>query len=99
MTVNNVSGISFAGKYQINANQNMPSQEACLKRDALVGFWTGKAKNGEEIQKQLKDFYTGNEYAKDPNKKLDIVLELDDADNAEFEKSMDVVGQKFSTVA
>jgi len=99
MLANSVSGVSFAGKYQLNANQNMPDKEACLKRDAVIGFWTAKAKNGEEVQKQLKDFYTSSEYEKDPNKNLDIVLELDDADSTEFEKSMDFVGQKFSVVA
>ena len=27
------------GKYQIDANQKMPNNEACLRRDTAVGFW------------------------------------------------------------
>lgn len=89
---------SFAGKYQINANQTMKDQETCLKRDSLIGFWTTKAKDGDKIQQQLKDFYTGP-YEKDKTAALDIVLDIPDAENANFEESMNQVGQNFSKIA
>lgn len=89
---------SFAGKYQLNANQTMKDQETCLKRDALLGFWTTNAKDGEKVAKQMKDFYTGD-YEKDKTAKLDIVLEIPNEQDADFEKSMQLVGQNFSKIA
>ena len=98
MSLNAMSSLNFTGKYSMNANQTMPSQDACLKRDNLVGFWTTKAKDGEKVYKQLKDFYL-NDYNKNPNAKLDIVLELPDAEDKNFEESMKKVGQNFSKLA
>ena len=89
---------SFAGKYQLNANQEMKDQDTCLKRDALMGFWSTKAKDGDKIAQQMKDFYTGD-YEKDKGAKLDIVLEIPDDQDAYFEKSMQAVGQNFSKIA
>lgn len=93
--MNEVSSLNFTGRYTLNANQAMPNQEACLKRDSLVGFWTTKAKDGEKVYEQLKDFYQ-NDYNKNPNAKLDIVLELPNAEDKNFEESMKKVGQNFS---
>ena len=89
---------SFAGKYQLNANQTMKDQDTCLKRDALLGFWATNAKDGDKITQQMKDFYTGA-YEKDKTAALDIVLEIPDAQDADFEKSMQAVGQNFSKIA
>ncbi len=96
--MNEVSSLNFTGRYALNANQAMPNQETCLKRDSLVGFWTTKAKDGEKVYGQLKDFYQ-NEYNKNPNAKLDIVLELPNTEDKNFEESMKKVGQNFSKLA
>lgn len=100
MTVGSINSLqSFTGKYQLNANQEMPNQDACLKRDALIGFWSTQAKDGGAVADQLKNFYTSDAYKKDPNAKLDITLEIADDKDKEFEDSMNAVGQKFDKVA
>ena len=98
MTINAIDSTSFTGKYQLNANQTMPDQETCLKRDALMGFWASKSKDGDKIHQQLKDFYVSDEYKKDNSKALDVTFEIPDSDDADFEKSMNIVGQKFNKV-
>ncbi len=93
--MNEVSSLNFTGKYTLNANQSMPSQEACLKRDSLIGFWTTKAKDGDKVYEKLKNFFQ-TDYNKNPNAKLDIILEIPDAEDKNFEESMKKVGQNFS---
>ena len=96
MNLNSISSQSFAGKYSLNANQAMPNQDACLKRDTLLGFWTQNAKNGDKVYKQLSDFYM-NGYNKNPNAPLNIVLDIPDSEDKNFEASMKAVGQNFSS--
>ena len=98
MTMNAIDSTSFTGRYQLNANQAMPNQEACLKRDALMGFWSQKAKDGDKIHQQLTNFYTSDEYKADKNKALNITFEIPDSDDADFEQSMNIVGQKFDKI-
>lgn len=98
MTVNAINSTSFTGKYQLNANQAMPNQETCLKRDALMGFWAQSAKDSDKIHQQLKDFYLSDEYKADNNKALNITFEIPDSSDADFEKSMNIVGQKFDKI-
>lgn len=89
---------AFRGTYQLNANQTMPNQDACLLRDTLIGAWSAKASNGEDVIKQLHDFYT-KDYEKNKTAPLNIELKLPDADNANFEDSMNKCGQKFNKLA
>ena len=95
--MNGINAVNFTGKYTVNANQEMKDQETCLKRDALMGFWAANSKDGEKINQQLKDFYVG-EYKTNPNAKLDITFDIPDNKDADFEKSMNLVGQKFDKV-
>ncbi len=90
--------LNFAGKYQLNANQTMPSQEACLKRDYMLGVACGYAQNGDEISKKLANFYNGV-YNIDKNAPFDVVFEIPDNMNATFEDCMSKVGQKFNKLA
>lgn len=92
------SNINFTGKYQVNANQDMKDQDTCLNRDALMGFWAGKSKDGEAIHKQLTDFYTGNVYKENKSAPLDITFDIPDSEDKNFEESMNLVGQKFNKV-
>ena len=94
----NMSPVNFRGKYQIDANQNMPTQEACLKRDFAVGFWINQAKNGAELQTKFRDFIQGD-YSNDVNKPCKLTFELDDKMNQDFEETMNIVGQKFDKLA
>lgn len=89
---------AFTGTYKLNANQEMPNQEACLLRDTLIGAWSAKASNGEDVVKQLHDFYT-KDYEKNKTAPCNIELKLPDADNTNFEDSMNKCGQKFDKIA
>ena len=91
------SNLNFTGKYQVNANQEMSSQDNCLKRDALMGFWATKSKDGDKIQQQLKDFYTGP-YNENKTAPLNITFEIADSEDKDFEESMKIVGQKFDKI-
>lgn len=94
----NVSPVSFKSKYQINANQELPSQEACLKRDFAVGFWINAAENGNKLQSEFKNFING-EYKNDVTKPCNLTFELDDKYDHDFEETMNLVGQKFNKLA
>ena len=94
----NISSVNFQGKYQINANQTMPTKEACLKRDFAVGFWINQADNSTELQSKFKDFIAG-EYKEDVIKPCDLTFELDDKYNHDFEETMKSVGQNFDKLA
>ncbi len=99
MTVGSVNSVqSFTGKYQLNANQQMSNLDECLKRDALIGFWSTQAKDGGSVADGLQEFYKSERYKNNPNVKLDITLELPDNRDAEFEQSMKSIGQKFNKV-
>ena len=98
MNIAAVNSPSFSGTYQLNANQEMPTKEACLKRDAMIGAWSTKAQNGDEVAKQLTDFYT-NDYEKNKTAPCNINLVLTDTDDANFEDSMNQCGQKFTKLA
>ncbi len=95
MNSNVNSVLSFAGKYSLNANQTMSNQNTCLLRDTLIGAWTTKAKDGDKIHEQLKNFYL-NDYNKNPKAPLNIILDIPNADDKNFEESMKKVGQNFS---
>ena len=88
------SNLNFAGKYQLNANQAMPNQDACLKRDYMLGVACGYAYNGEEVSKKLADFYNGL-YNKDKSAPCDVVFNIPKNQEVMFEESMSKVGQKF----
>ena len=90
--------INFTGRYEVNANQTMPTKDACLKRDASIGFWAQRSKDGEKIHSQLKDFYTGD-YKTNPSKPLNIVFDIPDSEDKNFEETMNMVGQKFNKLA
>lgn len=92
-----IDAVNFTGKYQVNANQQLPNQETCLKRDALMGFWSEKSKDGDKIQKDLKDFYTTT-YNQDKTAPLNITFDIPDSEDKNFEDSMNLVGQKFNKV-
>lgn len=88
---------NFTGKYSLNANQQMDTAEACLKRDALMGFWAVRAKNGEKVQNKLIDFYKGD-YETNKTKELNIKFNLPDSMDKDFEESMNYIGQKFEKI-
>ena len=92
------SNLYFAGKYQLNANQTMPNQDACLKRDFLLGVACGYAQNGDEISKKLADFYNGA-YNADKYAPCNVVFEIPDKMNDTFEECMSKIGQKFDKLA
>ena len=90
--------INFTGRYEVNANQTMPTKGACLKRDAAIGFWAQKSKDGEKIHSQLKDFFMGD-YKINPSKSLNIVFDIPNSEDKNFEEIMNIVGQKFNKLA
>lgn len=94
----NVSPVSFHGKYQIDANQKMPNNEACLRRDTAVGFWINFAENGKEVKDEFVDFIAG-EFNEGEHKSCPLTLELDDKYDHDFEETMNAVGQKFDKLA
>jgi hypothetical protein len=93
-----IDAVNFTGKYQVNANQQLSNQETCLKRDALMGFWSAKSKDGEAIHKQLTDFYQGDVYKANKSAPLDITFNIPDSEDKNFEESMNLVGQKFNKI-
>jgi len=98
MKVNNVSMTNFAGKYRINANQILENDSDCLRRDALIGFWTTKARNGENIHKRLIDFYKGD-YEQNREKALNVTFDLPSKLDKDFEESMNSIGQSYNRLA
>lgn len=90
--------ISFTGVYETNINQNMPTNNACLKRDAVVGYWSQMAKNSDNIRTQLKDFYMGD-YNIDSRKPLYVIFDVPNSEDDNFEQSMYMVGQEFDKLA
>ena len=94
----NVSPVNFKSKYQIDANQKMTNNDACLKRDFAVGVWINQADNNVALQKTFKDFITG-EYEEDVTKPCNLTFELDDKYDYDFEETMKAVGQKFDKLA
>ena len=91
------SNLNFSGKYKLNANQQMKTPEECLKRDFALGFWLGKSKDGEKIGKDLTDFYNGA-YKQDKAQQINIILDIPDSEDKNFEESMSIVGQKFDKI-
>ena len=85
MKVNAINSTSFTGKYQLNANQTMPNQETCLKRDALMGFWASYSKDGDKITKTLKDYFNSPEYDSNRYKEVPVTFEIPDNYDSEFE--------------
>ena len=94
----NVSPVNFRGKYQINANQTMPTKEACLKRDFAVGFWINNAENSNELQSKFKNFIE-SDYDENKTKPCILTFEFDNKYDHDFEETMNVVGQKFNKLA
>ncbi len=92
------SNLNFAGKYRLDANQTMPNQDACLKRDYMLGVACGYAYNGDEVSKNLADFYKGA-YNKDKYAPCNVVFNIPDDKNALFEESMSKIGQKFDKLS
>lgn len=94
----NAANVSFGNRYQLNANQTLGNQKDCLLRDYMIGVWSGYAKNGDEINGKLQDFYKG-EYEQNNNAPCNIIMDLPDGVSAEFENCMKKVGQKFNRLA
>ncbi len=92
------SNLNFAGKYRLNANQTMPDEEACLKRDYMLGTACSYAKNGQKAAKQLENFYK-DMYKKNPSAPCNLELDFPDDMDAIFETSMSKVGQNFDKLA
>ncbi|MBQ7450339.1 hypothetical protein IJS77_02885 [bacterium] len=88
---------SFSGKYTLDANQKMETQDACLRRDFALGFICEKANNGEEVKKTLNTFY-GNEYYKSPDKQVNITIDLPYKYDGVFEQLMAHLGQNFEKI-
>ena len=93
-----VGNVSFGSKYSVNINQPMKTKEDCLKRDFVLGVCYAKAKNGAEAMDQAKKFFAG-EYNKNPQAACNVVLDMPDSMNAEFEDAMHTIGQNFSKIA
>jgi len=88
---------NFKGVYKLNANQQLGKDEKCFQRDALMGYWSARAINGESVERQLKDFYKG-EYEENQDKPLNIAFHLPDELDSDFEASMNYVGQNFEKI-
>lgn len=98
MQINSVSTTNFNGKYQLNANQIMKTDVEYLKRDALMGFWSARSKNGEKIHQKLIDFYKGD-FEQNVEKPLNITFDIPSKYNKHFEESMDSIGQAYTKLA
>jgi hypothetical protein len=97
MNVTPISTNNFTGQYYLNVNQDMPSKEACLKRDTFVGAWCVQAENREQVLAKMDSFFKKDgDYDKDNSKPCNIVLELPDKDDDNFEYCMEQIGQKFT---
>ena len=95
------SGFSqnFSGKYQIDANQEMKTSEACLARDKAVGMML--ALNDNDVNKASVEKLNGflkNEYKANTSAPCKLDILVDDKYDKDFEKVMNTVGQKFSKV-
>ena len=92
MQIRNINNNSnFTGVYQLNANQPMPDQNSAVRRDMALGYWTQLANNGNTIYDELESFFNG-EYNSNPDKELNIQLDLPDNKNKDFEEMMNVIG-------
>ena len=83
--------ISFNGRYEVNANQPMATTAACIRRDYVLGFCAGRAKNGNAIIAKVR--------SSDPSAACNVVFDVPDANDKDFEEVMNVVGQKFKKLA
>lgn len=93
-----IDALNFCGKYELNANQKMPDQKACLMRDYMLGATCSYARNGEVVSQKLADFYNG-QYNKDKSAPCNIVFDIPSNLDAQFEENMNKVGQKFNKIA
>jgi hypothetical protein len=99
MEIKNLQSPQFTGKYTLNANQAMPSHKECLTRDAFVGAMGSIAKNSQEIQSKLNDFYAPEgTYAKNEWAPCNLTFDLKDSDDKLFENCMTQIGQRFNKV-
>jgi hypothetical protein len=99
-TINTALSPNFTSRYKLDANQEMPSQDACLTRDAFIGAWGAQAKNSKSVLQKLNAFYSQHgAYEQDKNTPCEITLNLKDTDDNNFEYCMEQIGQKFSKLA
>jgi hypothetical protein len=78
----------------------MPSQKDCLTRDAFIGAMGSIAKNSQEIQSKLNDFYAPDgAYSKNVTAPCNLTFDLKDSDNKRFEECMTQIGQHFDKIA
>ena len=94
-----ISGISFAGRYELNANQPLPERKNVPKRDAVIGLFTQIADRGDKIYNDMEYFYKSEKYKRNPHARLDIVLDIPDINDTQFEEIMDILGQKYNKIA
>ena len=98
MRLNHINNINFSSKFQLDANQEMPTRNDCILRDGLVGFWTSRSSNHREIHKQINNFFQ-KDYKMHKNKPLHIVLNIPDDSDENFKESMKMCGQKFDKIS
>ncbi|MCM1338056.1 MAG: hypothetical protein NC191_00105 [Muribaculaceae bacterium] len=99
----NISAINsttpvFSGKYKVNANQNMPSGEACIDRDLMLGMWLNQVNNYEQISTKFDKFFSGV-YNENKTAPCNVIYDIPDSEDAHFEKCMNNCGQKFEKIA
>ncbi len=93
-----INGINFTGKYELNANQPLSDKRNVPKRDAFIGLCTQFAKHGDLVSKRLEGFYKSEAYKRNPHARLDIVLEIPDINDTQFEEIMDILGQRYNKI-
>lgn len=96
MKLNYINSISFKSKFQLDANQEMPTRSDCILRDGVIGFWVSRAKNVEELHQQLKHFYRAGKEIKE--KPYNIVFDIPDDCDLNFEESLKMCGQKYNKI-
>ncbi|MDR1169175.1 MAG: hypothetical protein LBK53_09870 [Heliobacteriaceae bacterium] len=79
---------SFGSSYKVDMSQRFDTREKCLKRDFVVGYWAGYSINSDEVMAAMK---------KNPD--ATVTLRLPEKYDADFEKTLRVVGQKFDKAA
>ena len=86
--------LNFKSKYQLDVNQEMPNEKARHYRDSMFGYYTGKAKNCDEIV----NFIFNQADKSSDNAHWNVTIDLPDKFDKDFESDMNQVGQKFNKI-
>ena len=93
-SIQNFSGQSFKSRYQLDVNQKMSDEKKRKYRDSMLGYYTGAAKNSDEIVNYIFR-RAQNEADKSP---WNVTIDLPDKLDSDFEKDMNKVGQNINKI-